>query len=233
MNTTTYGDVRTKHACVKAEEDQLKKSNPTLPGRRGWGLISKSTIKRMRNLSIRTAAINPPAAAAYIDTTEWFFRQVPSGVREDVEKIIRKRVRIKDCTDRNGRLWGRRLCVNLPSAELLQYMSQLQQGRRCVVSRVDIALDFITDTREQADAIGFYLKHHLVLLWRPRGKNGTFGQKRGTVYWMAKRRYRRPNRNLVLYSDRPARGWPLGHPARMWSCDSRILELSVARAWAT
>jgi hypothetical protein len=74
----------------------------------------------------------------------------------------------------------------------------LQMQRRFWVSRVDVALDILTRTREEADALAQFLRQYLVLLWR---RSGHMYLYETTLYWSVGRR----QRNLARYADKPAR----------------------------
>jgi hypothetical protein len=156
--------------------------------------------------------------ATYIDTVELFFRSVPIGLRKSVEDIIRKRLLIKVCKGRRGKVWGYRLVLNRPSAELLRFFTRLQVSHWCCVSRVDLAADFITDTRRRAEVLALYLRQHLVLRYR---RKDLLKKIESTIYWNSKSR----SKNPVLYADKPARTIEGGPPCAHF-------ELRILRAGA-
>src|ERR1700734_1132322 len=178
----------------------------------------------MSNLICKNERINLEAfslcsqIATYIDTVELFFRYVPIGLRKSVEEIMGKRLRIKACKDSHGRLRGYRLFLNRPSSELLRFFSNLQTNHWCRVSRVDLAVDFITGTQEHADAIALYLWQHLVLRYR---RKDLLKKIESTAYWNSRTR----SKNPVLYADRPARTTESRSPCAH-------LELRIVRARA-
>ena len=166
--------------------------------------------------------INLPSAISwsvtYVDTVELFFRSIPVGLRKSVEKIIGKRVLIKPCKDGRGKIWGYRLAVNQPTLEILSFFAEFQTNHWCRVSRLDLAVDFITDTQDRADALALYLWQHLVLRYRRKGLLKTM---KSTGYWSLKS----CSKNLVLYADKPARTVE-GHPP------CAHLQLRILRAGA-
>jgi hypothetical protein len=166
------------------------------------GLTGRS--KTITNVKVKGERINLQQViprseiATYIDTVELFFRSIPIGLRKSVENIIRKRLLIKACKGRRGKIWGYRLVLNRPSYELLRFFAGLQLTHWCCVSRVDLAVDFITETQGHADVVALFIRQHLVLRHR---RKDLLKKVESTVYWNSKSRAKNP----VLYADKPAR----------------------------
>jgi len=135
-----------------------------------------------------------------------FIRKPPSWLRSDVQKHYGKGVRIED-VNRNAIFLGVLVTVHVPDRAMRRYCAHLQRRIGAVLSRLDIAQDVVTATEDEAlrlqelDEVKVRLK--CASYTHPiRERHGH------TTYWNAKG----SDRNLVSYSDKPARTVASGPP---------------------
>lgn len=92
--------------------------------------------------------------------------------------------------------WQKGFVLHQPTSEALRLVFSLY--RDVLVCRVDIALDLITESRVDADAVKDYFDKHQVQRWRGHQKLGR--SKETTYSGVASCR-----NNVVHYSDRPSK----------------------------
>lgn len=135
---------------------------------------------------------------AYIDTLALFCRQLPAYIRKDLERAVGKRIRIKQV------FRGYLIFLHQPTTKTLDTLANKQRETansyyyRLTMSRLDLAVDFLTTEREYANELQYHLERHLKLLYSREMGTVEYGD---TVYW--KRRGRQ--RNLTAYTEQAAR----------------------------
>ncbi|MCH8998954.1 MAG: hypothetical protein IID48_11945 [Proteobacteria bacterium] len=102
-------------------------------------------------------------------------------------------------------MWPRRLLLQQPTKELLEYLQTLPHA----INRFEIALDLITDDLEAAEEVGNWINHHLVQKWRGKRVTRRIGH---TNYW-ATTGQTWTSRNFATYADRASKatGAPCAH----------------------
>ena len=132
---------------------------------------------------------------ATVDTIEQFSVRPPPGLRMTIERALSRRIEIKHCRDKTGYLRGVRAIVNRPNLAVLPVLSNYRRHTNgCSTCRVDVAIDFTTDSEDAAKVLYNFLEQHVVLKWRPAGSRNWV---ESTTYWIED--WRRKSRNLCLY----------------------------------
>lgn len=167
------------------------------------GEYSPHTKKKNRRMEEQPASyaarFGISRVVSNIDTIEIWTPILFRGVRRDLESTLGKRLRIRKAR------YGYVTVIHQPPMACLEYLAKRQHQFeddklfRLVVSRVDIGVDFHVPTPDLADRLREEIKRHLKLKW----KRGPFqaSEFETTAYWNDKR----ANRNIAVYSDRPAR----------------------------
>jgi len=122
----------------------------------------------------------------------------------------------KEIRDLNGNLVGYLLIVNQPNRAVLEVLDHLHDmGCRATLYRLDIAVDFITQTRCEAEWLKHWLAKHVLLRWRPKGRMLTHEEG---IYWVNQKDRRQNNkkrsaRDLLVYASRLSKitGTPCTH----------------------
>ena len=92
-------------------------------------------------------------------------------------------------------LW--QLCrIQRPTRDTVDMLANLP---RCIVCRVDVAVDFICATAQDACLAGSYFDKFLVQKWHGKRHKR---QHKNSVYW---NRDRQTARNIALYADKPSK----------------------------
>ncbi|MGE3992941.1 hypothetical protein [Pseudorhodoplanes sp.] len=150
---------------------------------------------------------------AYCDTLELFFRG------STIPALGPLRKRLHDAQKGRGKLprfkpvqmfadgmfvtVGWRFLVNHPSADALVILDDIVTEHRAKVCRLDIALDFVTDTKESARVLMGHFVNHLIL--RFNRSNGMPDEEFGTYWVRYKEVGKKPTRNVLAYWDRPSK----------------------------
>jgi len=109
----------------------------------------------------------------------------------------RRSIRLKQSIY-HGVLQGYRLIVNEPCPALLPVLDRLAAKHRATVARVDVAVDWITRTTDDAKWLEAFLLKYALLRWRRRqAMRDVATWWPSTHYWCQKRPRR--SRDLVLY----------------------------------
>jgi hypothetical protein len=101
--------------------------------------------------------------------------------------------------------WRLKFVCHQPQAEVFELLAGLPRCK-VLLSRVDIALDLLTNTRTEAEEVKAILDRHLVMAWHGMQK---LSRVKETTYFGG-----RPARNnIAIYSDRPSKvnGSPCCH----------------------
>lgn len=154
--------------------------------------------------------------SAYIDTIEIFVRVPRRGLRADLEKLLRKRVRIERC-EHDGKRLGVRIVVHQPQPSHLQSLHVLLGDDGYVLRRVDVAYDF-----DPAQFSLHWFERSALMRWRRPGE--MFDVEAGFYFVKLPGRHYPASRTAVIYTGKPSK--ITGRPATHF-------ELRFSRAQAT
>lgn len=167
----------------------------------------------MRNIFGISTGLNPSLAVRviridlYVDTIELFVsRRLPPGFQTKARKALGRRFGVDTCRNAEGETVGYRIWINAPCVRAIALLQEMATAKRGSVCRFDLACDFLVKTQEEADIIQRHLTSSLTLRWRSPKK--FMHQVESTLYWC----HGRSQRNLLLYSDKPARRSPVATP---------------------
>jgi len=168
------------------------------------------------NIIATPSKIKPAASPISADLTQKIERLIadrlayPDGVEafvREVFDITQLRELQRGCKPphfipcvTNNYCWGYRLIVPTPRRETLTHLDRQLFMRGGVLSRFDLAFDFIARNEKDAEELAHCFEHHCKLKWR---RKMHMHQVESTIYWCRQKgRTRRTNRDLVLYRDR-------------------------------
>jgi hypothetical protein len=125
---------------------------------------------------------------AYIDTISVFFnyKSLPPRCLQRVRAVNgpdpdRKRVSIKTCKNPNGYVWGYRLAVQQPTVAAMMLLSQWQRQHNGKVSWLQVAYDFCTARKDEAERLGDHFRQHTALK-RQRGRWHQIGRRAARLF---------------------------------------------------
>jgi hypothetical protein len=148
-------------------------------------------------------------AVAYLDTIElWVFRRLPDGLLSSLRKEYGSRFIFEPLwVTPAGQVRRSKITIHQPTAATLAALDSLKP-RPFTVHRVDIAVDFLVATTDEARLLQDFLDRYVIQKWRrPDHRRHV---ELTTSYW--KDDAGSP-RNIALYSDRPSKVslGPCGH----------------------
>jgi hypothetical protein len=138
---------------------------------------ASSRIKPQRGAALNEFEALTRNKFAYLDSVELFF---PKFFRMSDPKR-----KLKACEDK-GAIWGWRLVVQKPDKDVLRELQHLQQKYNGKVFRVDLALDLVAASKDDAERLQNWLLQRTLLKSR---HNGPMLEIDGsTFYWVDYRR---------------------------------------------
>lgn len=136
----------------------------------------------------------------YIDTVELWF---PWPVNEFQIKEIKDRclgkVIPRYYSQENPQPYPSKLSIHRPQDDLFEFLDDLPED--VYPCRLDVAIDYITDTFESAREIQKYFELHWIKLWPGKRQLSRFQE---TIY-LANNTGSRPSNNGTVYADKPCR----------------------------
>ena len=149
----------------------------------------------MKNVSAGLAEFNSATVNAYIDTIELFF---PRRSRPKLPYWVT--VKLEECPDQNGNVWGYRAYFNQPDRHTIVRLDRVARECDGIVCRFDLAIDIQPHSPERAGEIKRRILRTAVLRWRKVGYMLDFENGNCWVQW--RKGEKRYSRNLELYADR-------------------------------
>ena len=138
---------------------------------------------------------------SYYDTIEiWLTREICKSEMENL-KLLGK-VRVRSIKKYHRRNYTKRLILSQPSIGLLKLLDEIlsrSDPQDYVLTRVDIALDLITEKSVHADYLKRKIDFHLIQGWR--GKSVKVVVEKETIYF----RGIGSRNNICIYSDKPSK----------------------------
>jgi hypothetical protein len=185
-------------------------------------MLTLAELHRKGNLELAQWIIsNVLATAASVDTVELFFparlsRATRNAIEADIQAAhypleLNPQETIRfERSFYNNTLQGWRLIINEPEPALLPFLDRYMKQYRAKLCRVDVALDWVTGSLEDMQALQALIARYLILRWRRKGPMGKIGDWAFTIYWDDPSRIKRKGyrkRNLVLYTseDKPSK----------------------------
>jgi hypothetical protein len=132
-------------------------------------------------------------AAAYLDTIGMYsWQPLPTGLLSQLRHQYGSHLLIRPNGNRFKHWWV--IEINQPTKDTIIELAR----HDLQISRVDVAIDFLTATPEEAELATEFLSQHVVLKWR-RDQRLTVID--ATTYWSKKA----SRRNIALYGDRESK----------------------------
>ncbi len=148
-----------------------------------------------------TPPFTPIDAVAYVDTLALLVqRRLPNRLLSWLRRNYGRQLTFEPSViTPEGIVTRPKIVIHQPTAETLEVLRAMRPAP-FVVHRVDIAVDFLFQTGEEARLAQAYLDRHVIQKWRRR--NHEHRVVITTSYW---KRERAAARNIALYSDRPSK----------------------------
>lgn len=105
----------------------------------------------------------------------------------------------------------------------MRLLQAIKDHHKGVLCRLDVSVDYLTSDPDQLFALAEDVRRCALLRWRPKGWMSDEG---GTTRWVYFAGRRRPNRNFLLYADRPSK---TGGTANVLHLELRFLRAAVIR----
>jgi hypothetical protein len=130
---------------------------------------------------------------AYLDTIGWrSWQPLPPGLLSQLRHQYGTHLLIRMKSNRFKHWWV--IEINQPTKDTIIELAR--HGLQ--VSRVDVAIDFLAPTLEEAEQATEFLSQHVVLKWRRDQRSTSIDT---TIYWSKKA----SRRNIALYGDRESK----------------------------
>jgi hypothetical protein len=161
------------------------------------GVTSQVTKRRLRAPMAlpqqnKTLNLQGVEVITYCDTLAVFAPYLPSGARLKIAAAYGKRVRIVKVKDKDGIARGAMVYVHQVTVETIKAFAEIQNEHPMVLSRVDIAFDFIPTTPASVPVLSKLIEQSTYLIRRRKGQMVRYDT---TTYWVLES----AARNLVGY----------------------------------